>query len=105
MKPRGRVNDLLDLGDQIIVEGPLGVTKKGEITIWATALRVAAKSVLPSPGKWDGLADIETRYRQRYVDLWANPEVMKVLKLRMQIVQPKCGRIYPIAASSKWKPP
>jgi lysyl-tRNA synthetase class 2 len=82
-----KVNDLLDLGDQIVVEGPLGVTKKGEITIWATALRVAAKSVLPPPGKWDGLADIETRYRQRYVDLWANPEVMKVLKLRMQIVQ------------------
>jgi len=82
-----KVNDLLDLGDQIIVEGPLGVTKKGEITIWATALRVAAKSVLPPPGKWDGLSDIELRYRQRYVDLWANPEVMKVLKLRMAVVQ------------------
>jgi lysyl-tRNA synthetase class 2 len=81
-----KVNDLLDLGDQIVVEGPLGVTKKGEITIWATALRVAAKSVLPPPGKWDGLSDIELRYRQRYVDLWANPEVMKVLKLRMAVV-------------------
>jgi lysyl-tRNA synthetase class 2 len=82
-----KINDLLDLGDQIVVEGPLGVTKKGEITIWATSLKVAAKSVLPPPGKWDGLSDIELRYRQRYVDLWANPEVMKVLKLRMQIVQ------------------
>jgi lysyl-tRNA synthetase class 2 len=81
-----KINDLLDLGDQIIVEGPLGVTKKGEITIWATSLKVAAKSVLPPPGKWDGLSDIETRYRQRYVDLWANPEVMKVLKLRMAVV-------------------
>jgi len=82
-----KINDLLDLGDQIVVEGPLGVTKKGEITIWATGLKVAAKSVLPPPGKWDGLSDIELRYRQRYVDLWANPEVMKVLKLRMQVVQ------------------
>jgi lysyl-tRNA synthetase class 2 len=82
-----KINDLLDLGDQIVVEGPLGVTKKGEITIWATGLKVASKSVLPPPGKWDGLSDIELRYRQRYVDLWANPDVMKVLKLRMQVVQ------------------
>jgi lysyl-tRNA synthetase class 2 len=81
-----KINDLLDLGDQIIVEGPLGVTKKGEITIWATGLKMASKSVLPPPGKWDGLSDIELRYRQRYVDLWANPEVMKVLKLRMAVV-------------------
>ena len=62
------------------------MTKKGEITIWATALRVAAKSVLPPPGKWDGLADVELRYRQRYVDLWANPEVMKTMKLRSAVV-------------------
>ncbi len=81
-----KINDLLDLGDTIVVEGPLGVTKKGEITIWATQLRVAAKSVLPPPGKWDGLSDIELRYRQRYVDLWANPEVMKTMKLRMAVV-------------------
>jgi lysyl-tRNA synthetase class 2 len=81
-----KINDLLDLGDTIVVDGPLGVTKKGEITIWATGLRVAAKSVLPPPGKWDGLSDIELRYRQRYVDLWANPEVMKTLKLRSAVV-------------------
>jgi lysyl-tRNA synthetase class 2 len=80
------VNGLLDLGDQIVVDGPLGVTKKGEVTVWATALRVAAKSVLPPPGKWDGLADVELRYRQRYVDLWANPGVMKTLKLRSAVV-------------------
>jgi lysyl-tRNA synthetase class 2 len=81
-----QINDLLDLGDQIIVHGPLGVTKKGEITIWASELKLAAKSVLPPPGKWDGLSDIELRYRQRYVDLWANPEVMKVMRLRMAVV-------------------
>jgi lysyl-tRNA synthetase class 2 len=84
--PAWAVNSLLDLGDQIVVDGALGVTKKGEVTVWATALRVSSKSVLPPPGKWDGLADIETRYRQRYVDLWANPQVMTTLKLRSAVV-------------------
>ena len=81
-----QVNGLLDLGDQIVVEGPLGTTKKGETTVWATALRLAAKSLLPPPGKWDGLSDVELRYRQRYVDLWANPEVMRTLRLRSAVV-------------------
>ncbi len=81
-----QVNDLVDLGDQIVVEGPLGVTKKGEVTIWATQLRMAAKALLTPPGKWDGLSDVELRYRQRYVDLWANPDVMRMMKLRMQII-------------------
>src|SRR4051812_25531509 len=80
------VNILLDLGDQLVVEGALGVTKKGEPTIWATTLAVASKALLPPPAKWEGLSDVELRYRQRYVDLWANPEVMRTLKLRMQIV-------------------
>ena len=40
---------------------------------------VAAKALLPPPGKWHGLEDIEARYRQRYVDLWANPDVMRVM--------------------------
>ncbi|HEY7118131.1 MAG TPA: lysine--tRNA ligase [Tepidisphaeraceae bacterium] len=80
------VNDLLDLGDQIVVEGNLGVTKKGEITIWATGFSLAAKSLLPPPAKHEGLSDVELRYRQRYVDLWANPEVMRTLRLRMAVV-------------------
>lgn len=80
------VNSLLDLGDQIVIEGPLGVTKKGEVTVWATHIAMASKALLPPPAKWEGLSDVELRYRQRYVDLWANPDVMRVLKLRMQIV-------------------
>jgi lysyl-tRNA synthetase class 2 len=80
------VRDLIDLGDLIVVEGPLGSTNKGEITIWATGVTMASKALLPPPAKWEGLSDVELRYRQRYVDLWANPEVMRVLKLRMQIV-------------------
>jgi lysyl-tRNA synthetase class 2 len=81
------VRSLLDLGDQIVVEGPLGSTNKGEITIWTTKVEMASKALLPPPAKWEGLSDVELRYRQRYVDLWANPEVMKQLKLRMRIVE------------------
>jgi lysyl-tRNA synthetase, class II len=81
------VRNLIDLGDQIVVEGALGQTKTGEITLWATGLSMAAKSLLPPPSKWEGLSDVELRYRQRYVDLWANPDVMRTLKLRMRIVE------------------
>src|SRR4051812_26451473 len=81
------VRNLIDLGDQIVVEGALGATKTGEITVWATGLSMSAKSLLPPPAKWEGLSDVELRYRQRYVDLWANPEVMRTLKQRMRIVE------------------
>ncbi len=81
-----QINSLLDLGDQVVVEGPLGTTRKGEITIWSTSFSMASKAMLPPPAKWEGLSDVELRYRQRYVDLWANPDVMKTLKLRCQIV-------------------
>jgi lysyl-tRNA synthetase class 2 len=80
------VRDLIDLGDLILVSGPLGQTNKGETTIWATQVEMASKALLSPPAKWEGLSDVELRYRQRYVDLWANPEVMTQLKLRMQIV-------------------
>ncbi len=82
-----QVHDLVDLGDWITVEGPLGRTKKGEVTIWATAVTVASKALLPPPAKWEGLSDVELRYRQRYVDLWANPEVMQLAKLRIEILR------------------
>ena len=82
-----QIRDLTDLGDQLTVTGPLGSTKKGEVTIWATAVSMASKALLPPPAKWEGLSDVELRYRQRYVDLWANPQVMATLKLRMKIVQ------------------
>jgi lysyl-tRNA synthetase, class II len=78
--------ELIDLADQVVVEGPLGTTKTGEPTVWAKALSFAAKALLPPPAKHEGLTDVELRYRQRYVDLWANPEVMRLLKLRGRIV-------------------
>jgi lysyl-tRNA synthetase class 2 len=81
-----QIRDLIDLGDLLIVTGKLGQTNKGETTIWAASVSMAAKALLPPPAKWEGLSDVELRYRQRYVDLWANPQVMRVLKLRMRIV-------------------
>jgi lysyl-tRNA synthetase class 2 len=81
-----KAQELVDLGDQIVVEGTLGVTKTGEVTVWAKSLTFAAKSLLPPPAKYQGLEDVEIRYRQRYVDLWANPEVMRTLRLRSAVV-------------------
>ena len=81
-----QVHDLVDLGDQVVVTGKLGQTKTGEPTVWATSLSFAAKALLPPPGKWHGLEDVELRYRQRYVDLWANPGVMRLAKLRARMV-------------------
>ncbi len=82
-----QIQELIDLGDQIVVTGNLGTTKKMETTVWATSLAMASKSLLPPPGKFHGLEDVEQRYRQRYVDLWANPEVMKLAKLRIRIME------------------
>jgi lysyl-tRNA synthetase class 2 len=80
------VRNLLDLGDLITVSGSIGVTNKGETTVWATHLAMAGKSLLSPPAKYEGLQDVEARYRQRYVDLWANPEVMRTMQMRMRIV-------------------
>jgi len=77
---------LLELGDIIGASGQLGKTKTGEITIWADNLVLLSKCLLPPPEKFHGLADIDQRYRQRYVDLWANPEVMERFKNRSAIV-------------------
>ncbi len=78
---------LLDLGDIVGVTGMLGRTKTGEITIWATDITLLSKAILPPPEKWHGLQDVEMRYRQRYVDLFANPEVMQTFKLRSDIIR------------------
>jgi len=82
-----QVRGLLDLGDIIAVSGPLGTTQKGEVTIWATSFALASKALLPPPAKWEGLSDVELRYRRRYVDLWANPQVMQVFRQRMRVVE------------------
>ncbi len=77
---------LLEAGDIIGAAGQLGKTKTGEITIWVDSLSLLSKSLLPPPEKFHGLSDIDLRYRQRYVDLWANPEVMEQFKKRSGII-------------------
>ena len=77
---------LLEPGDLIGAAGELGRTKTGEITIWAQAVTMFGKALLPPPEKFHGLADPDLRYRQRYVDLWANPEVMQRFKKRSAII-------------------
>jgi lysyl-tRNA synthetase class 2 len=77
---------LLDFGDFIGVEGQLFRTKTNELTIKAARLEFLAKCFLPLPEKWHGLQDIETRYRQRYLDLIVNPESRRVFEIRSKVL-------------------
>ncbi len=77
---------LLNLGDLIGVEGPIGKTKMGELTIWADQVTMLCKALQPPPEKWHGLKDMDLRYRRRYVDLFANPEVRETFKRRSLII-------------------
>lgn len=76
----------LDLGDWVGVEGHLFRTKTDELTVEVKVLAFLAKSLRPLPEKWHGLTDIETRYRQRYVDLIANPAVHTIFETRSRII-------------------
>lgn len=67
--------DLLDRGDIIGVEGTVRRTKRGELSVAANSWTFLSKCLKPLPDKWDGLADVEMRYRQRYLDLIVNPDV------------------------------
>ncbi|MDD5504412.1 MAG: lysine--tRNA ligase [Candidatus Omnitrophica bacterium] len=83
----GGLWDLLDIGDIIGAEGSLFKTRTGEITINASGLTMLSKSLRPLPEKWHGLKDIETRYRQRYLDLISNDESMHVFMTRCRIIK------------------
>jgi len=76
----------LDIGDIVGVEGYLFRTRTGELSIHVEHLHFLAKTLLSMPEKWHGLEDVETRYRQRYLDLIANPEVRRVFETRAKIV-------------------
>jgi lysyl-tRNA synthetase class 2 len=76
-----------DLGDIVGVEGHLFKTMKGELTIHARKIVLLVKAIRPLPEKFHGLADHETRYRQRYVDLIVNPQVKEIFLQRTKIVQ------------------
>jgi len=78
---------LLDIGDFIGAEGAVRRTKKGELSVAVTSWELLSKSLRPLPDKWHGLEDVETRYRQRYLDLIVNPESRDVFRKRSQIVR------------------
>lgn len=77
----------IDLGDIVGADGVLGRTKTSELTLWVDQLTVLAKSLQPPPEKWHGLTDVDLRYRRRYVDLFANPDVREVFRQRSAIIQ------------------
>jgi len=76
----------LDIGDIIGVSGKLFRTKSGEPTLEVEKLTLLAKSLQPLPEKWHGLADVDKRYRQRYLDLIANAETKETFRVRSQII-------------------
>jgi lysyl-tRNA synthetase class 2 len=76
-----------DLGDILGAEGTLFRTKTGELTLQAAKVRLLSKSLRPLPEKFHGLTDMESRYRQRYVDLIVNPESRRVFEVRSKLVQ------------------
>ncbi|QQE10622.1 lysine--tRNA ligase [Planctomycetota bacterium] len=93
--PTFKLAKATDLSDIVYAEGPLAVTKTGEISVWATKAEeaetggysVLTKSLALPPGKFHGLQDHETRYRKRYVDLYTNPDVMQTMIQRSEIVK------------------
>ena len=76
----------LDLGDFLGVSGAMMRTRTGQPTIEAASLTILAKGMRPLPEKWHGLRDVEIRYRQRYLDLIANPEVADTFVRRSRII-------------------
>ncbi len=77
---------LMDVGDWVGVEGTAFKTKTGEVTVRVAKFELLCKSLRPLPEKWHGLQDVETRYRQRYLDLISNPEIRKTFIQRKKIV-------------------
>jgi lysyl-tRNA synthetase class 2 len=79
--------DNLDLGDLVGAEGKLIRTRTGELSLMVDGLTLLAKALRPLPEKWHGLADVETRYRQRYLDLATNEESRRVFEVRAALVR------------------
>ncbi len=80
-----RFNDL-DRGDWVGVEGTVMVTRKGELSVKVSGFSLLSKAIRPLPDKWKGLADVDARYRQRYVDLTVNPDARRVFEVRFRAV-------------------
>jgi lysyl-tRNA synthetase, class II len=78
---------LIDLGDFVRIKGSFFRTRTGELTLLAREIQLLSKSLRPLPEKWHGLSDVETRYRQRYLDLIVNEQVKDVFVVRARIIQ------------------
>ncbi len=78
---------LVDLADHVLVQGPVIRTKTGALAVSARSYEHLGKALLPPPAKWHGLKDVEKRYRERYVDLFANPAVAEVFRARTRMIQ------------------
>jgi lysyl-tRNA synthetase class 2 len=77
----------LDVGDFVGTTGELFRTRTGELTVQVKAWTFLAKALRPLPEKWHGLRDVETRFRQRYVDLLVNPDTREVFRVRTRAIQ------------------
>lgn len=82
-----KVFQLLDLGDIIGVSGHLFRTKTNELTVWVEKLELLSKALLPLPEKWHGLADVDQRYRRRYLDLIVNERTRQIFLRRTHIIR------------------
>src|SRR5262249_50294740 len=78
---------LLDLGDFLGVTGECFITKMGEPTVRVTDFTVLTKTLRPLPDKWHGVSDVEIQYRQRYLDLVANPQSRVTFRQRIEIIR------------------
>ena len=78
--------ELLDIGDWAGVIGPVFRTRRNEPTIQVNSIKLLSKSLKPLPEKWHGLKNVETRYRQRYLDLIANTNIREIVKQRDNII-------------------
>ena len=85
---------LLDLGDIVGVSGHLFRTKTNELTVWVEKLELLSKALLPLPEKWHGLADIDQRYRRRYLDLIVNERAREIFHARARRSSANCADFF-----------
>ena len=78
---------LVDIGDFVGVSGPMFLTRTGELSVKASSFKILSKALRFLPEKWHGLADVEQRYRQRYLDLITNQESVDIFRKRMEIIR------------------
>lgn len=86
LKPLSLVQKLVDLGDFVEVIGPVFRTRRGAISIKGEGITILAKALRPPPEKWHGLRDVETRLRQRYLDLISNDDTRRFFRMRSRVV-------------------